>query len=342
MKILVANNAAPFVRGGAELLADRLCLELRAAGHEVDLLRLPLGQTPQQITEGIVAASLMNLQGTVDRVIGLKAPAYFIPHDDMVIWLVHQFRQAYDPPPIGWGADPVLDPVVSAMRVADRTAFERASRMYAISPMVADRLERSNGVRATVLLTPPHATAEYRSLPPEDFVVALGRISPGKRQLLAVQAMAHARPGYRLVVAGAPDTPAQVDELRRVIDELGLQDRVELVARYITDEEKLDLLARCAASVYLPIDEDSYGYVCYEAAMSGKPSITGTDSGGTHTLVEHGRSGLVCEPEPGALAAAFDRLVTDPARSRAMGAAARRLAVGLDLSWRRVVEELTA
>ena len=45
MKLLVANNAAPFVRGGAELLAERLVTELVAAGHEAELLRLPLGET---------------------------------------------------------------------------------------------------------------------------------------------------------------------------------------------------------------------------------------------------------------------------------------------------------
>ena len=47
MKLLVANNATPFVRGGAELLADRLVLELRRAGHEAEVLRLPLWATPR-------------------------------------------------------------------------------------------------------------------------------------------------------------------------------------------------------------------------------------------------------------------------------------------------------
>ncbi|MEP7018615.1 MAG: glycosyltransferase family 4 protein [Actinomycetota bacterium] len=340
MKLLVANNAAPFVRGGAELLADRLVLELRRAGHEADLLRLPLGKTPEQVLEGVVAASLLDAVN-VDRVIGLKFPAYLIPHPDVVIWLVHQFRQAYDPPPVGWPQDLALAPVVSAVRTADRAAFAGATRLYAISPMVADRLHRSNGLTAEVLMTPPHSQQEYRTQVAEDFIVALGRISDGKRQRLAIQAMRSARPGYKLVVAGAPDDQGVLDQIQREIEEGGVGDRVELIPRYITEEEKLDLLARCIGSVYLPVDEDSYGYVCYEAAMSNKPSITATDSGGTLTLVDHGRTGLVVTPEPEALASAFDELALHRDRAQAMGHNARTLALALDLSWDRVVEELT-
>lgn len=340
MKLLVANNAAPFVRGGAELLADRLVLELRKAGHEAELLRLPLGGTPRQILESIVAASTLDAFN-VDRVIGLKFPAYLIPHDDVVIWLVHQLRQAYDPPPVGWPADPELDEVVSAVRTADRHAFASARRMYTISPMVAERLHRTNGITAEVLMTPPHAEQEFRTEPAEDFIVALGRISDGKRQRLAVEAMRHAAPGYRLVLAGAPDSPAVLADLRREIADAGTGDRVEIIPRFISEEEKLDLIARCLGSVYLPIDEDSYGYVCYEAAMSNKPSVTGTDSGGTLTLVDHGRTGLVSAPDPSALAAAFDELALHRDRAEAMGRNARTLALELDLSWERVIEELT-
>ena len=340
MKILVANNAAPFVRGGAELLADRLVLELRRAGHEAELLRLPLGNTPEQILSSLIAASLLDVVN-VDRIIGLKFPAYLIPHREVVIWLVHQFRQAYDLPPVGWPQDPTLDRVASAVRAADRGAFADAKRLYAISPMVAERLHRTNGMTAEVLMTPPHSEQVYRTAKAEDFIVAIGRISGGKRQLLAIQAMRHARPGYRLVVAGPADNPGVLGQIEREMAEAGVGDRVELIPRFITEEEKLDLLARSIGSVYLPIDEDSYGYVCYEAAMSGKPSITATDSGGTLTLVEHGRTGLVSAPEPEALAAVFDDLALHRDRARAMGRNARALALELDLSWTRVIEELT-
>jgi glycosyltransferase involved in cell wall biosynthesis len=338
MKLLVANNAAPFVRGGAELLADRLIDELRAAGHEAELLRLPLGSTPETVVDGVIAAATLEAVN-VDRIIALKFPAYLLPHDDVVIWLVHQFRQVYDLGPDlgGWPA-PELRRIV---RTADDAAFRRARRLYAISPVVAERLRRYNGVDAEVLLTPPHTEQAYRCEQSNGSIVALGRISDGKRQVLAVRAMVHARPETRLIIAGAADNPETLAHLEAAIAEEGVADRIDLIPRFISDEEKLDLLARCAASVYLPIDEDSYGYVCYEAAMSAKPTITATDSGGTQTLVADGRTGLVVDPDPRSIAAAFDRIAHDPNEAAKMGCAARELANELDLSWTNVVRELT-
>ena len=36
----------------------------------------------------------MRLQN-VDRVIAFKFPAYYLPHDNKFLWLVHQFRQGF-------------------------------------------------------------------------------------------------------------------------------------------------------------------------------------------------------------------------------------------------------
>ncbi len=49
MKILVLNNAAPFVRGGAEALADELVRRLNAVeGVESELIRIPFQWIPSE------------------------------------------------------------------------------------------------------------------------------------------------------------------------------------------------------------------------------------------------------------------------------------------------------
>jgi hypothetical protein len=49
MKVLVVNNAAPFVRGGAEELADHLVRELNATkGVEAELMRIPFRWEPAE------------------------------------------------------------------------------------------------------------------------------------------------------------------------------------------------------------------------------------------------------------------------------------------------------
>src|SRR5689334_22136762 len=97
MKVLVLNNAAPFVRGGAEELADHLVYRLNLLSSvQAELLRIPFRWEPaERILDEILIAKNLHLH-KVDRVIGLKFPAYLIPHSNKVLWLLHQFRQAYD------------------------------------------------------------------------------------------------------------------------------------------------------------------------------------------------------------------------------------------------------
>src|SRR6185369_16591872 len=96
MKVAILNNCIPFVKGGAEHLAEALRMKLIEHGHEAALIRIPFQWNPaERIVEHLLACRLIKLSG-VDRVIGLKFPAYHVPHDNKVLWLLHQFRQAYD------------------------------------------------------------------------------------------------------------------------------------------------------------------------------------------------------------------------------------------------------
>jgi hypothetical protein len=97
MKILVTTNAVPFVRGGAEELAEHLVQHLNARkGIQAELLRVPFRWDPaERLIDEIVLNRSLKLYN-VDRVIGMKFPAYLIPHDNKMLWLMHQYRQAYD------------------------------------------------------------------------------------------------------------------------------------------------------------------------------------------------------------------------------------------------------
>src|SRR6185369_9522660 len=96
MRVAVLNNWAPFVAGGAEHLADALVRKLAEYGHEAMLVRLPFAwQPPAKVLDHMLAARCLRLPN-VDRAVCLKFPAWFVPHENKVLWLVHQFRQAYD------------------------------------------------------------------------------------------------------------------------------------------------------------------------------------------------------------------------------------------------------
>ena len=71
MKVLVVNNMAPFIRGGAEELADHLCRELAREGHDADLLRVPFQWEPSSgIPAQMLLARALELD-VADRVIAL-------------------------------------------------------------------------------------------------------------------------------------------------------------------------------------------------------------------------------------------------------------------------------
>ena len=85
MRVLIATVKVPFVRGGAENLASGLREALAAQGHEVDLIEIPYKwYPPERILDQMLACRLLDLTESegkpVDRLIGLKFPAYFISH----------------------------------------------------------------------------------------------------------------------------------------------------------------------------------------------------------------------------------------------------------------------
>ena len=72
----------------------------------------------------------------IDLVIATKFPSYAIRHPNKVVWLVHQFRQAYDldRTELGqFGEDPFDRATVRAIQRLDRTTLGEARRLFAIS-----------------------------------------------------------------------------------------------------------------------------------------------------------------------------------------------------------------
>ncbi|HMB04975.1 MAG TPA: glycosyltransferase, partial [Isosphaeraceae bacterium] len=172
-----------------------------------------------------------------------------------------------------------------------------------------------------------------------DYVFYPSRLCSFKRQHVAIEAMRFVTSDFRLVLAGKADEDSYGRALVDLVRRHGLEDRVQLLG-WITEEEKARLMADAFAVLYLPIDEDSYGYVTLEAFHAAKPVLTFRDSGGTDELVEHDHNGLILEPTPEALAEGLERLWADRARARAMGRAARETLGRKRIDWDHVLDTL--
>lgn len=347
MRLLIVTVQVPFIRGGGEMLADGLQEALTAAGHEAEIASLPFKwYPPERLLDQILAARLVDLTESsgrrIDRVIGLKFPAYLVPHPDKVMWILHQYRTAYDL----WGTElcelihaPNGEEVRDAIRAADTAFIPEARARYTISANVANRLETFCGIEAEALYHPPPGAGLFHHAPAEDFFFFPSRFNRTKRQLLVVEALAACQEPVRASFAGLADDLGYEREIRDRIDALQVADRIDWQAS-VSDAAKSDLYARCLGVIFPPVDED-YGYITLEAMLSSKPVITCSDSGGPLEFVRHGETGLIVEPTAAALAGAMDRLWRERATAARWGQAGRARYDELDISWERVVTTLT-
>src|SRR5439155_8570222 len=142
----------------------------------------------------------------IELVIATKFPSYAVRHPNKVVWLLHQFRQAYelDRTELGqFGENAEERATRRAVQRLDCVALGEARKVFATSRNVADRLERSTGIAAEVMPHPPQELA-YRCDDYGDFVLSVGRLDRAKRIDLLIEA---ARQGdFQVVIAGdGPD-----------------------------------------------------------------------------------------------------------------------------------------
>jgi glycosyltransferase involved in cell wall biosynthesis len=348
MRILIVTVQVPFVRGGAEVLAEGLRNALVAAGHQTETVAIPFKwYPPERILDHMLACRLFDLSESagnrLDRVIGLKFPAYLIPHPNKVLWLVHQHRSAYDlwSSPLG---DLVQFPhgaqVRDAIRNADQQFIPQAKAVYTIAENVSHRLRVFNGIDSTPLYHPPQNAEKFYTATPEEYLYFPSRLWPTKRQALVLEALAHTRQPVTVRFAGTADNPAYGDELHYKAKELKVHQRVQWLGS-VSEEEKRSQYARCLGVLFPPHDED-YGYITLEAMLAAKPVVTCSDSGGPLEFVLNEKTGLIVEPTPEALAAAMDKLWQDRDRARAWGQAGGERYEALNISWQTVVQRLAA
>jgi glycosyltransferase involved in cell wall biosynthesis len=319
--------------------------ELVAAGHRVERIYLPQMDIPDLLLPQMAAYRWIDLAASADRVICLRPPAHVIPHPHKILWFIHHTRVFYDlwdSPYRGFPDDEKHRNLRAVLHRADTAALGEAKQVFTNSRVVSDRLRRFNGVNSEVLYPPILKPERFHFASQNDEIVYVCRVEHHKRQHLLLEAMRHTRTPVRLRLCGASASGAYAQELQVKTATKELRGKVRIDNRWISEDEKADLLAHCLAAAYLPLDEDSYGYPSLEASHAAKPILTTSDSGGVLELVVDGYNGYVCEPDPKALADAMDRLFRDRDNARAMGSNAAHRIEELNISWQHVLQRLLA
>jgi glycosyltransferase involved in cell wall biosynthesis len=341
MRIAVCIPQVPFERGGAEIFADDLVEQLRRRDHEAELVTVPFKWYPgERVLTQAFLWRLLDLEEAngrpIDAVVATKFPSYAVRHPRKVVWLLHQYRQAWDFDRTEYGqfSESAEDRALRRRVLElERTALGEARAVFATSGNVLRRLRDSTGLEGELMPHPP-APLAYRCEEPGGFVFTVNRLAPEKRVDLLLEAAA-AEPSLRLVIAGeGPDR----ERLEALAAERGLNGRAEFVGR-IGDEELAGWYARSAAVYYAPVDED-FGMVPFEAFLSGKPVLTTTDAGGPLDVVLDRETGLVVAPEAAEVARGLAWLCEHADEASAYGARGRELAERV--TWGSCIDRLLA
>ena len=176
-------------------------------------------------------------------------------------------------------------------------------------------------------------------------LITVGRLSPQKNHALLIRAyaqIAEKHPDRQLLLYGKGELQAALSQL---ICRLGMTEHICLQG---ATDDVAGALSEAGVFV-LSSDYEGMPNCLMEALAAGVPSIsTDCPCGGPRALIRHEQNGLLVPVgDEAALAAAMDRLLSDPAYAEKLGAAAREAAkdYGPDkifAQWKQYIEECIA
>src|SRR5262249_9066527 len=107
------------------------------------------------------------------------------------------------------------------------------------------------GIESEVLYPPLRDPERFRSDGYGDEIVCVSRIEHHKRQHLLIEALSHTKTAVKLRLCGVSSSSVYGSELKELTRRLGLEERVAIEYRWITEEEKIERIAP-ALSVPMP------------------------------------------------------------------------------------------
>jgi len=182
----------------------------------------------------------------------------------------------------------------SAMRLHYQSATSRVDDFLPTSEIIGRELETYHDRKHTAVMYPPVETNNFYHGSSEDYLLYVGRLEERKRVDQIVEAINGT--DYRLEVAG---TGEEEQRLR------GLADENVTFHGFVSEERKVELLARCRALVFNS-EREPFGIVPVEAFASGKP-VVGVNEGFTALQVEDGVNGVAYDRGVESLRDAVDR-----------------------------------
>lgn len=152
-----------------------------------------------------------------------------------------------------------------------------------------NRLKKYIGLDS-IPIFPAANTSRFAFNGQEDYYISWARLEPLKRLPLIIEAFA-AMPDKKLILCS---TGPLKDWVKNQIKERNLTNII--YEGLVTDERLEELVGKCIAGIYIPIDEDA-GITQIEIMSAGKPVI-GVNEGGLMDTVINGETGILIPKNP--------------------------------------------
>jgi glycosyltransferase involved in cell wall biosynthesis len=161
------------------------------------------------------------------------------------------------------------------------------------------------------------------------YALFFGRLSWKKGIDRLLEAFARTRTGY-LVIAGTDDEGLS-QALRKSINALALNDRVQVIARTIEGADKYELF-KSARLFALPSLSENFGNSVLEALAAGLPALVTPEVGAAEIVLEAG-AGLVVPRTVAAWTEALEQFLSDEHQAQESGRRGRAY-VAANCSWK--------
>jgi phosphatidylinositol alpha-1,6-mannosyltransferase len=246
----------------------------------------------------------------------------------------------------GWGRGRKFQAMCFTMRNADRILSNSDNTRDTLITLIGVKPERIQVIYPTV------DESRFLPAPPDEDLRSLVGATGDKKLVLSVGRLMK-RKGFDNIIRSLPillehgldieyvliGLGEDLDYLQGLAAELDLISRVHFLGHVSYEDlprwyHACDLFAMPNRDI--DGDSEGFGLVFLEAAASGKPAIAGK-AGGTGSAVVEGVTGLRVDGEDVAeIAAALQRLLSDPAESAKMGQAARQRVLASFTHQRRI------
>ena len=320
LRIAMVSPYSVSVPGGVQAQVLGLARELRRIGHEVRVLApcdgpppepfvTPLGNSLPTAANGSVAPLAPDPSAAMRTIRALNDEAFDVIH----------LHEPIVPGPTVTALLLKLAPTVgtfhaagdsTSYRVLNKTARWAAEHLnvrVAVSESAKELASRYLDGEYTILFNGIEVQRYSRPTTPRETtptVFFCGRYEPRKGLEVLLQAMVHLPKNVKLWIAS---DGAGIDDLQNTY---GADERISWLGR-ITEEDKLDRLARCTTFCAPSLRGESFGIVLLEAMAAGAVLVASNISG-YNNVATHDVNAMLVEPgNPVALAEALHLATTN-------------------------------